>query len=60
MGSPLYHQEQELKQKGIPLSRQTMSNWILRAAVDYLTPFYNTLHRELFQRKVLHADEMTL
>ena len=28
MGSPLYRQEQELNRQGIPLSRQTMSNWI--------------------------------
>ena len=60
MGSPLYRQEQELKRQGIPLSRQTMSNWILRAAADYLTPVYNALHRELLRRKVLHADETTL
>ena len=60
MGSPLYRQEQELKRQGIPLSRQTMSNWILRAAADYLTPVYNALHQELLRREVLHADETTL
>lgn len=60
MGSPLYRQEQELKRQGIPLSRQTMSNWILRAAADYLTPVYNALHVELLRREVLHADETTL
>ena len=37
-----------------------MSNWILRAAADYLTPVYNALHRELLRREVLHADETTL
>ena len=31
MGSPLYRQEQELKRQGIALSRQTMSNWLLKA-----------------------------
>ena len=60
MGSPLYRQEQELKRQGIPLSRQTMSNWVLKAAADYLTPVYNALHRELLRREVLHADETTL
>ena len=40
MGSPLYRQEQELRRQGISLIRQTMSNWILRAAEDYLTPVY--------------------
>lgn len=37
-----------------------MSNWILRAAADYLTPVYDALHRELLRREVLHADETTL
>ncbi len=58
--SPLYRQEQELNRQGIGLSRQTMSNWILRAAEDYLAPVYEYLHRELLKREVLHADETTL
>ena len=60
MGSPLYRQEQEINRQGIHLSRQTMSNWILRAAEDYLTPVYEQLHKELLQRDVLHSDETTL
>ena len=60
MGSPLYRQEQELNRKGISLSRQTMSNWILKATEDYLTPVYEQLHKELLKRDVLHADETTL
>ena len=60
MGSPLYRQEQEINRQGIHLSRQTMSNWILRGAEDYLTPVYEQLHKELLQRDVLHSDETTL
>ena len=60
MGSPLYRQEQEINRKGIKLSRQTMSNWILKATEDYLTPVYEQLHKELLTRDVLHADETTL
>ena len=60
MGSPLYRQEQEINRQGIQLSRQTMSNWILRATEDYLTPVYVQLHKELLKRDVLHADETTL
>ena len=60
MGSPLYRQEQEINRKGIHLSRQTMSNWILKATEDYLTPVYEQLHKELLKRDVLHADETTL
>ena len=60
VGSPLYRQEQELNRQGISLSRQTMSNWILKASETYLTPVYEQLHRELLTRDVLHADETTL
>ena len=38
MGSPLYRQQKELQMHGIPLSRQTMSNWLLKATEDYLAP----------------------
>ena len=60
MGSPLYRQEQEWNRQGVKLSRQTMSNWILRAAEDWLKPVYEELHRKLVQHEVLHADETTL
>lgn len=60
MGSPLYRQEQELNRQGIPLSRQTMSNWMLWSAEHLLTPVYGLLHQELLARDILHADETTL
>lgn len=60
MASPLYRQEQEWARQGLKLSRQTMSNWVLRAAEDHLLPVYEELHRQLVQREVLHADETTL
>lgn len=60
MGVPLYRQEQEFKRCDIDLSRQTMSNWLLRASEDYLSPIYEHLHRELLKRDILHADETTL
>ncbi len=60
MGSPLYRQEQELKQNGIMLSRQTMSNWLIRASEDWLEPIYDMLHEILCNHGVLHADETTL
>ncbi len=60
MASPLYRQAQELNRAGIQLSRQTMSNWILRASDDWLMPIYEEMHRRLVWEKVLHADETTL
>lgn len=60
MASPLYRQEQELNRAGIQLSRQTMSNWLLRASDDWLMPIYEEMHRRLVRERVLHADETTL
>lgn len=60
MGIPLYRQEQEWERNGILLSRQTMSNWLIRCAEDWLKPIYDRLHELLCSNEVLHADETTL
>jgi len=60
MGVPLYRQEQEWERQGIRISRQTMSNWLIRATEDWLEPVYNALRELLCIREVLHADETTL
>ena len=60
MHSPLYRQEQELKQKGIELSRQTMSNWFITASKLWLEPLYDRMKEQLVKESVLHADETTL
>jgi len=60
MHAPLYRQEQDWNRQGIMLSRQTMSNWLIRATEDWLEPIYNRLHKLLLARNVLHADETTL
>lgn len=60
MGSPLYRQEQEWNRKGLMLSRQTMSNWLLRCAKDWLKPVYDALKAHLVQHDLLHADETEL
>lgn len=59
-GVPLYRQEQEFNRNGIELSRQTMSNWMLKSTEDWLKPIYAKLHDMLRQQAVLHADETTL
>lgn len=60
MGIPLYRQEQELRRSGIELSRQTMSNWLIHCADDWLTPVYERLKTSLREQQVLHADETSL
>lgn len=56
---PLYRQEQQFKHYGIDLSRQTLANWMLRGANDWLSSLYNCMHAILIQHDILHADETT-
>lgn len=56
---PLYRQEQEFKRLGVVLSRQNLSNWVIKGAA-LLAPILEALKRELLSRPVLHADETTL
>lgn len=56
---PLYRQEQEFKRLGVILSRQNLSNWIIKGA-ELLEPISKALKQELLTRPVLHADETTL
>ena len=60
MGVPLYRQEQEFQRGDLWLSRQTMSNWLLRVAEDWLEPLYKRFKTELLKHDVLHADETTV
>ena len=60
MGIPLYRQEQEWERNGVPLSRQTMSNWLIKASGDWLKPIYDRLHELLCADEVAHADETTV
>ena len=57
MYTPLYRQEQEWNRKGVQLTRQTMSNWLLTCSKQYLRPVYEELHRQLKDAEILHADE---
>ncbi|MDD4324563.1 MAG: IS66 family transposase [Eubacteriales bacterium] len=58
--TPLYRQEQYWERFGVKLSRQTMSNWLLRAVEDALKPVYENMCGQLVARDVLHADESPL
>ena len=58
--TPLYRMEQILGRRGIPLSRQTMSYWLLRACELYLEPIWDLMKVLLLEEDILHADETTL
>lgn len=57
---PLYRQEQQFARFGVLLSRQTMANWMMAAADQWLVRLYDRMHECLLQRDILHADETTL
>ncbi|MFV0343165.1 MAG: IS66 family transposase, partial [Anaerocolumna sp.] len=56
---PLYRQEQEWMRLGVNLTRQNLSNWILKAG-SLLKPLERALKKELLSNELLHADETTL
>jgi transposase len=60
MYAPLYRQEQDWKRQGVPLSRQTLANWIVRCSEDWLEPVYRRAKERLLESEVLHADETTV
>lgn len=57
---PLYRQEQEFVRHGFPLSRQTMANWMIYGAKQWLLPVVAEMKRHLLRQGALHADETTL
>jgi len=59
MGTPLYRQEQDWRRNGIPITRQTMANWLIRCSEEYFEPIYTELHQLLCLRQFLHVDETT-
>jgi hypothetical protein len=47
---PLYRQEKDWNQMGVPFNRATLANWVIYCAKNYFTPLYNYFHRELLKR----------
>ena len=56
MGTPVYRQEQDWNRKGLPITRQTMNNWIIRCSEDYFQPIYDELHKQLLSNTLIHSD----
>ena len=59
-GVPLYRQEKGFSYDNVALSRQTMANWIVYCAQNYLMAVYKLLITYLLTETVLHADETTV
>jgi transposase len=59
-GMPLYRIEKGFSYDGVEISRQTMSNWVVKCAEMYLEPIYDLMKSNLLKESVLHADETTV
>lgn len=55
--SALHRIEQEFKRNGVNISRQTMSNWIIRCSEKYFVPFAERMKQELLSLPVTQSDE---
>jgi transposase len=57
---PLYRQEQQFSRLGLTLSRQTLANWMISGAEQWLSLIMDQMRAHLLQKNILHADETTL
>ena len=53
---PLYRIEEKMKYEGIPLSRQTLSNLLMRGA-EVLKPVYDELKKQILSRGIIFTDD---
>ena len=54
---PCYRQEAMWKLRGLPLTRQQMSKWMIDVFNNQLSPLYDLLLKELKRQRFLHVDE---
>lgn len=54
---PINRKATEYKSIGLNISTQNMSNWVMKAADEYLYIVYDFLHAALYRYHVLQADE---
>jgi len=57
---PLYRQEQQFARQGLSISRQTLANWMIYGANQWLSLLTDRMREHLLQQDILHADETTL
>jgi transposase len=57
---PLYRQEQQFARLGLTLSRQTLANWMIYGADQWLSLLTDRMRGHLLEQDILHADETTV
>ena len=53
---PLYRQEGIFERAGVPLSRQTMGDWMRRCA-QLVSPLFDLMKQRVLQSKVMQTDD---
>ncbi|MFS0645649.1 IS66 family transposase [Siminovitchia sp. 179-K 8D1 HS] len=54
---PLYRQVNEWIRYGLETNDKNLSNWVIRAAHDWLLPVYDRMKALMLNKSVLHVDE---
>jgi len=54
---PLNRQSKDLELHGLELPRQTMANWVIFCAINYLVLVYEQMHKKLLTLDVIQNDE---
>jgi len=54
---PLYRQVKEWDRYGLDTNDKNLSNWVIRAAHDWLLPIYERMKELMMSKSVLHVDE---
>jgi transposase len=54
---PIERQSRAFKSNGINLESNTLCNWVIKSAEDYLSLVYDRIHELIYDSQVIHADE---
>nr|WP_277989350.1 transposase [Enterococcus plantarum] len=57
MSLPFYRQEKEWEKYGLKASCQTLTNWYMAGALDWLAPICEALKKWFLKEEIAHADE---
>lgn len=60
LGLPLYRQEKLYDELGLDISRQTMSNWLMKLGDTVFWPIYDLLQKKLVEQNYVQCDETYL
>lgn len=54
---PLYRQVKEWERYGLNTNDKNLSNWVIRAAQDWLLPIYEQMKQLMMTKSIFHVDE---